>query len=51
MSMDTLLAHLVETKLADASDYVASVEFGNEVMGGSGTTWVKRFEVDVSDGK
>jgi hypothetical protein len=47
VSIHKMLEHLVEAKLVDANHYVASVEFGNEVMGGSGTTWVKRFEVDV----
>lgn len=36
---------LVENKLVDPNHYIASVEFGNEVTGGSGTTWVKHFEV------
>jgi len=47
ISIHSLLKHLVESKLVNASDYVASVEFGNEVMGGSGTTWVEHFEVDL----
>jgi hypothetical protein len=47
ISIDTLLKHLVGLKLANPDDYLASIEFGNEVMGGSGTTWVKRFDIDV----
>ncbi len=47
ISIHKMLEHLVEAKLIDPNHYVASVEFGNEVMGGSGTTWIKRFEVDV----
>jgi Glycosyl hydrolase family 12 len=42
-----LLRHLVKAKLVSASEYVASVEFGNEVMGGTGTTWIKHFDVRV----
>lgn len=42
-----LLRHLVKAKLVEDSDYVASVELGNEVMGGSGTTWVRHFDVRV----
>lgn len=42
-----LLRHLVTAKLASTSDYVASVEFGNEIMGGTGTTWVRHFDVRV----
>ncbi len=47
ISIHQLLAHLVQKGHVDPNHYVASVEFGNEVMGGSGTTWVKRFEVDL----
>jgi len=43
----TMLKHLVEAKLVNPNDYLGSVEFGNEVMGGSGTTWVKHFDVEV----
>lgn len=42
-----LLRHLTTSKLASTSDYVASVEFGNEVMGGTGTTWIKHFDVKI----
>ncbi|MET0791724.1 MAG: hypothetical protein ABW061_09410 [Polyangiaceae bacterium] len=45
LDIAALLRHLLESKLISADDYVASVEFGNEVMGGSGTTWVKQFDV------
>jgi hypothetical protein len=47
ISIDLLLKHLIGLKLASPNDYLASVEFGNEVMGGSGTTWVKHFDVEV----
>jgi hypothetical protein len=47
ISVDQLLDHLVRAGHVDPNHYVASVEFGNEVMGGSGTTWIKRFEVEV----
>ena len=40
-----MLRHLTAKKWINSSDYVASVEFGNEVMGGTGTTWVKHFDV------
>ena len=42
-----LVRYLVEKQLASPSDYVASVEFGNEVMGGTGTTWIRQFDVRV----
>jgi len=47
IGIDTLLKHLVSLKLANPDDYLASIEFGNEIMGGAGTTWVRRFEVEV----
>jgi hypothetical protein len=47
ISIHTLLRHMIEKQLVRADEYVASVEFGNEVMGGTGTTWVKRFQVEV----
>src|SRR6478609_1881639 len=48
IDIHALLQHLVASKLVNPDDYLGSVEFGNEVMGGSGTTWVKRFEVEVA---
>lgn len=47
LEIRTLLNHLIDRKLVNANDYLSGVEFGNEVMGGSGTTWVKRFDVNV----
>jgi hypothetical protein len=47
ISIHQLLAYLAQKGHVDPNHYVASVEFGNEVMGGSGTTWVKRFEVEL----
>lgn len=45
VSVHSMLQHLVEAKHVSPEDQVASVEFGNEVMGGSGKTWVEHFEV------
>jgi len=47
LPIHTLLKHLVDLHLVNPNDYLGSVEFGNEVMGGTGTTWVKRFDVSV----
>jgi hypothetical protein len=47
IDMLAVLRYAIERKLVNADHYVASVEFGNEVMGGSGTTWVERFEVEA----
>jgi hypothetical protein len=39
---------MVDKKFVKPTEYVASVEFGNEVVGGTGTTWVKQYEVKVN---
>jgi hypothetical protein len=49
LDIAALLRHLVEAKLASPTDFLASVEFGNEVMGGTGTTWIKQFDVQLGD--
>lgn len=47
IEIHSLLEYLVATGHVNREHFVASIEFGNEVMGGTGTTWVKRFEVEV----
>jgi hypothetical protein len=47
IEIHTLLEYLVEHGHVSTNHYVASIEFGNEIMGGSGTTWVEQFEVEV----
>jgi hypothetical protein len=46
--VDDLLRYLLKKGLIAPEQYIATVEFGNEISGGSGTTWVKKFAVDVS---
>jgi hypothetical protein len=46
--VDELLRYLLKKGLIAPEQYVATVEFGNEITGGSGTTWVKKFAVDVA---
>ena len=43
-----LLRYLIQKGLVNPNHYVASVEFGNEISGGRGTTWVKKFAVNVN---
>ncbi len=42
------LAHMLGQRRIRPDHFVASVELGSELMGGSGTTWVREFEVDVA---
>jgi len=42
-----LLGHAVEQQLISADLYVSNLELGNEIMSGSGITWVKSFSVTV----
>jgi hypothetical protein len=43
-----LLEYAVEQQLITADLYVADLELGNEIMSGSGVTWVKSFDVIVN---
>lgn len=47
LPLHEFVRHLVEHSLLSPDEYVASVEFGNEVMGGQGTTWIHRLEVEL----
>lgn len=42
-----LLADAQARGVVGAQDHVASVELGNEIAGGSGSTWVRRFSVTL----
>jgi hypothetical protein len=45
--VDAVLKYMADAKLIDSEHWVSSIEFGNEVSGGTGTTWVKRFAIEV----
>lgn len=47
ISVHTLLRYLIDKELVSPDEFVASVEFGNEIVSGSGTTWVNHFEIAV----
>jgi hypothetical protein len=47
LPVGALLGHLRRAGLVRGGESVASVEMGNAIMGGAGTTWVHRFEVCV----
>lgn len=43
-----LINHAIKEKLLSENSYIADVELGNEVMAGSGITWVKQFSVEAN---
>jgi hypothetical protein len=43
-----LLGDAINRGYVDSSHYISDVQFGNEVMAGSGTTWVKSFSVTIN---
>ena len=47
LKMHEFLKYLLEQKLLDPNEFVASVEFGNEIVGGQGTTWIKHLGIEV----
>jgi len=47
IDLHALLSHLVSVGLASADEYVASVELGNEILGGAGVTWIEEFGLDL----
>lgn len=48
LQLERFLQALQSKQLISPDHYVASVEFGNELMSGSGTTWVSDFDVVVT---
>jgi hypothetical protein len=42
-----VLKEMKQRRLLSDDEYVASIELGNEVMGGVGTTWIQRLEVEL----
>ncbi len=50
LDLKAFLLCLVGLGLARPEQSVASVELGNEIMGGAGTTWIARFEVEAIAG-
>lgn len=48
LKVDRFLDAMQSEGLLSPEHFVASVEFGNELMGGSGTTWVSEFDVVVT---
>jgi hypothetical protein len=46
--VDELMRYLMKKGLVNPAHYIAGVEFGNEISGGTGTTWVKKLAVEVT---
>lgn len=47
LDLKAFLADAVARGLLDGSHHIADVELGNEVAGGSGTTWIRGFSLTV----
>jgi RNA polymerase sigma factor (sigma-70 family) len=47
VDLGALLGHLVRLGRARPDQHVASIELGNEIMGGAGTTWIERFDLEL----
>jgi hypothetical protein len=47
LDLGSLLAYMQETNLATGAEYLASIEFGNEIVTGSGETIVKSYSVSL----
>ncbi len=43
-----LIQHAIAEKMLSPDWYVADIELGNEVMGGTGITWIKSFAVTIN---
>ena len=42
------MADAVSRGLVNSNNYIANVELGNEIMSGSGVTWINKFSVDLN---
>lgn len=49
LPIHSFVEYLIDKGELSADEYLASVEFGNELSGGSGTTWVKQLEIAVGE--
>ena len=47
LDLGSLFAYMLETNLATGDEYLASIEFGNEIATGSGETIVKSYSVSL----
>lgn len=49
LSIDLFIDYLIKEEYLEKNFFLASIEFGNEIMGGSGEMFVKRFELRRGD--
>lgn len=47
VDLQYLLRYLIENHNVDSSQYLTSVEFGNEIGNSSGFTWIKEFSLEL----
>jgi hypothetical protein len=45
--LNAFLQHAVEQGFISSDHYVSDVEVGNEIMSGTGETWIKAIDLDL----
>lgn len=48
VDLKKLLQYTIDQGWVDGSHYIANVELGNEIVGGKGETWVRKFALDLT---
>lgn len=47
LRIDKFISYLIEKGLLDEKEFLASIEFGNEIISGQGKTDIRRFSIDL----
>ena len=49
LRLDKFIRDSVTRGIANGNHYVSTIEFGNEVTGGKGNTWIKRYDIQLGN--
>ena len=49
LHLDKFIRDSVTRGIANGNHYVSTIEFGNEVTGGKGNTWIKRYDIQLGN--
>ena len=47
LRIDKFLSYLIAKGILDKKKFLASIEFGNEIVSGQGKTDIRRFSIDL----